>query len=229
MDPFKSVLADAEKQLGSAQLLLRQYRAQPSPDKLVDLHNTIQEISEIIRELTQSIAAVQARPDQFGFSALEIESRIEQVGHINNQVNDIQEALAGIRQDSRRGNGLWNQGEQQRRDETERGAQEAPVLEEDRQMLFQSTMAEQDTILDEVEQTVASLRKQANVMSRELDDQAELIDDFEGRVDSSNDRIRRGMKRVDWVLRNNRDALSSCCIGFLIIVLIILLTLVIIT
>lgn len=229
MDPFKSVLGDAEKQLGSAQLLLRQYRAQPSSEKLADLHNTIQDISEIIRELTESIAVVQARPDQFGFSTIEIESRIEQVGHINNQVNDIQEALAGIRQDSKRSNGLWNDDEQQRRDEAERGAEEAPVSEEDRQMLFQTTIAEQDTILDEVEQTVASLREQANVMTRELDDQADLIDDFELHVDSSNDRIRRGLKRVDWVLRNNRDALSSCFIGLLIVVLIILLVLVVVT
>lgn len=220
MDPFKSVLEDAETQLGSAQLLLRQYRAKQESSKLSDLHNTIQDLSEIIRELTESIAAVQARPDQFGLHPVEIEQRIEQVGHINRQVTDIQEELSRIRAESKYTlpEALTNE-----------VSQENNVSAEDRQMLFQSTIQEQDAMFDEVAQTVANLREQADLMSRELEDQAELIDDFEGYVDNTNDRLKRGIKRVDYILRNNRDCMSSCCIGLLIIVLIILLTLVVVT
>lgn len=219
MDPFKSVLEDAENQLGSAQILLRQYRAKPEASKLADLNNTIQDLSEIIRELTESIAAVQAHPDQFGLHPIEIEQRIEQVGHINRQVTDVQEELSRIRAESK-----YAMPDDFNRDDSD----ENSVSAEDRQMLFQSTIQEQDAMFDEVAQTVANLREQADIMSRELEDQAELIDDFEGYVDNTNDRLKRGIKRVDYVLRNNRDCMSSCCIGLLIVVLIVLLTLVVI-
>jgi len=223
MDPFQSVLKDAQTQLGSAQLLLRQYRANPDPAKLADLHNTIQDLSEVIRELSGSIAAVQMRPEQFGLTSLEVEQRIEQVGQINNQVTDIQEALAGIRSDTReRARSLTSQAPLENLDQV------PDVNDEDRQMLFQTTLKEQDSILGEVEQTVASLRDQANAMTHELDDQAIMIDDFENQVDLSNDRVRRGMNRVNYVLRNNRECMSNCCIILLSVALIILLVLVLI-
>ena len=223
MDPFQSVLKDAQTKLGSAQLLLRQYRANPDPAKLADLHNTIQDLSEVIRELSGSIAAVQMRPEQFGLTSLEVEQRIEQVGQINNQVTDIQEALAGIRSDTReRARSLTSQAPLENLDQV------PDVNDEDRQMLFQTTLKEQDSILGEVEQTVASLRDQANAMTHELDDQAIMIDDFENQVDLSNDRVRRGMNRVNYVLRNNRECMSNCCIILLSVALIILLVLVLI-
>lgn len=219
MDPFKSVLEDAENQLGSAQLLLRQYRTKPESSKLADLNNTIQDLSEIIRELTESIAAVQAQPDQFGLHPVEIEQRIEQVGHINRQVTDVQEELSKIRAEAKYAIP----------DDLNQNDADNNVSAEDRQMLFQSTIQEQDAMFDEVAHTVANLREQADIMSRELEDQAELIDDFEGYVDNTNDRLKRGIKRVDYVLRNNRDCMSNCCIGLLIFVLIVLLAFVVIT
>ena len=222
MDPFGSVLQDAERQLGSAQLQLRQYRAEPRPALLADLQNTIEELMETVRDLSGSIAAVQKQPEEFGLSHVDISLRIDQVGRINNQVTDIQEALARIRDDNR-APAAW---EPEFRSDPE--AQTASVSAEDRQMLFQETIRDQDTILTGVEQTVATLREQANLMSSELQDQAVLIDDFEQQVDHSNDRLRTGMKRVDYVLRNNRECMSNCCIIMLTVALIILLVLVII-
>lgn len=220
MDPFAPVLRDAESQLSASQLLLRQYRAERSPSKLSEVQNTIQDLTETIRELSQSIAAVQSSPEQFGLSSAEIDGRIEQVGHINNQVTDIQEELLAIKSDTRRNTPAVQQ---------EVAIEEPGASEEDRQLLFQSTLQEQDNILDEVERTVINLREQANVMSQELDEQAELIDDFETHVDSTNDRLARGVQRVNWVLKHNRDTASNCCIGLLIVALIILLVLVVVT
>ncbi|GMM49313.1 Tlg1 protein [Starmerella bacillaris] len=226
MDPFAPVLKEAESQLSSAQLKLRQYRSERSASTLNDVHNTIKDLTETIRELSLSIAAVQSSPERFGLSTDEIDRRIEQVGHINNQVTDIQEELAGIKGDSRAFNTTqndpFNSG-------FEGNNENENVTEEDRQLLFQSTLNEQDTILDEVERTVMNLREQANVMSQELDDQADLLDDFETHVDSTNDRISRGVQRVNWILKHNRDTASNCCIGLLIVALVILLVLVVAT
>jgi t-SNARE syntaxin family protein len=82
--------------------------------------------------------------------------------------------------------------------------------------------------LDSVYNTVSSLRDQANVMSRELEDQSYLIEDFDRQVDTAGDKLRRGIKKVDWVIRNNGETLGSCCITMLIVVLIVLLVLVIV-
>lgn len=225
MDPFASVLKDAESQLSSAQLLLRQYRSSRTHDKLMEVQTTVQDLSETIRELSQSIGAVQSSPEQFGLSSAEIDSRIEQVGHINNQVTDIQEELVAIKSEAHQAVA----GDQNQHASAFQEAETEGVSEEDRQLLFQTTLQEQDHILDEVEQTVVNLREQANVMYQELDEQADLLDDFETHVDSTNDRLARGVQRVNWVLKHNRDTASNCCIGLLIVALIVLLVLVVVT
>lgn len=219
MDPFGDVLGEAQSQLSRAQLLLRQYEDDPVQSRLADLNNTIQELTETIHDLSQSNAAVQANPERFGVDHLEVSRRIEQVGHINNQLNDIQHTLSGARK--AHPTGQW----------VEHTAGPAGASAEDndevRQLMYQEAMREQDSVLDSVHDTVNTLREQANVMSRELEDQAFMLDDFTNEADRAGDRLQRGMKRVEWVLANNRETLSSCCIGLLIVVLIILLVLVI--
>lgn len=221
MDPFGDVLGDAEAQLSSAQLQLRQYESEPTREKLMDVNHTLQELVEIVRELSESIAAVQQNPARFGLSQIQINQRIEKVGAINNQITDIQQTLVGIRD---------SVGQQPPTQQSpppinySDGAEDS----ENRQLLYQESIREQDNILDSVYTTVSSLREQANTMGRELEDQAGYIDDFDIQMDRSGDRLRRGMARVDHVLRHNRECLSSCCIVLLVIVLAILLVLVIV-
>lgn len=218
MDPFADVLADAERQLETAQVQLRQYQNEASPGVLTNLNHTIQELTETIHDLSRSIGAVQADPVGFGVDHIEIQNRIKQVGHINTQVSDIQEALAAARR-TRPDLEAW-------RDHPLTG--ETPEeIEAEAEILLQEAIDQQDIVLDSVYNTVSTLRQQATVMTRELEDQAVLLEDFETHVDSTNDRIRMGLKRVDWVLRHNREKLSSCCITLLIITLVVLLVLVI--
>ena len=91
--------------------------------------------------------------------------------------------------------------------------------------MYQEAIASQDNMLDSVYNTVSNLNQQAHIMSQELEDQSNLIEDFERQVDTSQDRLARGMKRVNWVIENNRETLSSCCITLLIVALIVLLVL----
>lgn len=223
-DPFSEALVYAQTGLSRAQLLLRQYEDDPVQTRLADLNNTIQDLTETIHELSQSIALVQANPEEYGLDAVEIGKRIEQVGQINKQLNDIQQTLVHAR--NTRPTGEWT--DHVPGLDPSLPGQDSNGNDEVRQLMYQEAMREQDTVLDSVHTTVNTLREQANVMSRELEDQAFLLDDFSHEADRAGDRLHRGMKRVEWVLANNRETLSSCFITLLIIVLIILLVLVII-
>lgn len=118
--------------------------------------------------------------------------------------------------------------------------------EEQRQM---EIMHEQDQALDGVFQTVGNLRMQADTMGRELEEQAEMLEETDNIADRVGDKLARGMKGIRFVIEKNEgefgwipgksnfpaqyaddmtDRWSSCCIAVLIFVLILLLILVIV-
>lgn len=224
MDPFNQVYADAEAQLTLAEELLAKYEAAPSTNHLADFNNSAQELTETIHDLSQSIGAVQRKPQQFGLVQQEIDDRIAKVAHLNNKLSDLQQAIPRARASTKPTTSTWNVDD----DDIEATAGHGGPNAGASSLMYQDMIDEQDTVLDGVYTTVNSLREQANVMSRELEDQSYLIEDFDRQVETAGDKLRRGMKKVDWVLRNNRETLSSCCITLLILVLIILLVLVII-
>lgn len=219
MDPFQEVLRDAQQQLSSVNKQLGDYELDPAHDKLVDIGNLMQELTETVHDLSQSIAAAQQDPAAFGVDVTEINRRIQQVGQINSQVSDVQQQLADIRQSVK---------PTSQPPPVDEGFETVDMDQGARDMMLQQQVAEQDTILDSVYETVTQLREQANVMGRELEDQAIMLDDFEQQADSTGDRLRQGLRRVDYVLRHNSETLSSCCITLLIIALVILLVLVIV-
>jgi hypothetical protein len=86
-------------------------------------------------------------------------------------------------------------------------------------------MREQDEHLDGVFQTVGNLRRQADDMGRELEEQVEMLEVVDELADRVGGRLATGMDKLKYVMRRNEDRLSSCCIGVLIVVLIMLLIL----
>jgi member of the syntaxin family of t-SNAREs len=224
MDPFSQVYADAEEELATTQRFLKQYQTNPNNNNLLDLNNSAQNLTETIHDLSQSIGVVQSRPSQYGLSHYEIEERITKVGRLNSQLADIQAAIPKVKQVHPNVN-TWSASEENR---ATGATTDADATAAAQSMVYQDIIEEQDTVLDSVYTTVTSLRDQANVMSRELEDQSYLIEDFDRQVDTAGDKLRRGIKKVDWVVRNNRETLSSCCITLLIVVLIVLLVLVLV-
>jgi t-SNARE syntaxin family protein len=221
MDPFNQVYSDAIGQLKSAEQLLDDYRNSPSTFYIEDLNNVVQELVETIHDLSQSTGVVQANPAQFGLSPGDVAQRITQVGNLNSQLTDIQESIAKIRRERKGKAAMGGSGRQQAgEDDNEMSGAGAGNA-----LMYQEAIASQDNMLDSVYNTVSNLNQQAHIMSQELEDQSNLIEDFERQVDTSQDRLARGMKRVNWVIENNRETLSSCCITLLIVVLIVLLVL----
>lgn len=89
-------------------------------------------------------------------------------------------------------------------------------------------MQEQDRHLDGVFHTVGNLRRQADDMGRELEEQNEMLEVVDDLADRVGNRLQIGMSKLGYVMRKNEDRLSSCCIAVLIFVLILLLVLLLI-
>ncbi|ANB11369.1 Tlg1p [Sugiyamaella lignohabitans] len=239
MDPFNQVYADAQAQLIATEKLLAKYQSEPTNNHLIDVNNCAQELVETIHDLSQSIGVVQQTPSQFGVTEHEVNDRISKVALLNNKLADIQQVIPRTKAAAHPDVSTWNSGNG---DSGAAAAATGPAGDAapaaspyqgnggglESNLMYQDMIQEQDTVLDSVFTTVNSLREQANVMSRELEDQSYLIEDFDRQVDTAGDRLRRGLKKVDWVVKNNRETLSSCCITLLIVVLIILLVLVIV-
>ncbi|CAN6634003.1 t-SNARE affecting a late Golgi compartment protein 1 [Trichomonascus vanleenenianus] len=215
MDPFSQVYEDAQNQLSNTHQLLERYQRTPTEHHLLDLNNATQELIETIHDLSQSIGAVQSQPGQFGLNEHEIGDRIAKVALLNNRLSDIQETVGRVKK-THPSTATWNDDSTGNIAETGEGQMS--------NLLYQDIIEEQDQVLDSVYSTVNNLREQADYMSRELEDQSYLIEDFDRQVDTAGDKLRRGLKRVNWIVEN-QETLSSCCITMLIVALIVLLIL----
>ncbi len=71
---------------------------------------------------------------------------------------------------------------------------------EQRQM---EIMNEQDQALDGVFQTVGNLRQQADTMGRELEEQAELLEDTDTIAERVGGKLAKGMKGIRFVIERN--------------------------
>lgn len=89
-------------------------------------------------------------------------------------------------------------------------------------------LKQQDEQLDSVFHTVGNLRQQADDMGRELEEQTGMLQDVETVTDRVSGRLAGGMKKMNRLVKENEDGLSSCCIAVLIFVLILLLLLVLV-
>lgn len=82
---------------------------------------------------------------------------------------------------------------------------EYEAFEQQRQV---EMMHEQDEALDGVFQTVGSLRRQADDMGRELEEQGEMLEDVDTLADRVGGKLQGGIKKVGWVIRKN-EGLST--------------------
>lgn len=80
-------------------------------------------------------------------------------------------------------------------------------FEEQRQM---EMMAEQDEQLDGVFRTVGNLRLQADTMGRELEEQADILDDVDQVTDRVGGKLQTGLKKIGYVIRKNEGECYYC-------------------
>ena len=86
-------------------------------------------------------------------------------------------------------------------------------------------LQEQDEHLDSIHKTMQTLHLHAQTMGQELEDQGQLLDELDENFDSLTNKVQRGRRQLEWVYENNKEKVNDCCIGLLIVALIVLLVL----
>lgn len=196
-----------------------------------ELESTLQDLTQDLEDLVESVKAVEHDPYRFGLEIDEVERRRRLVKEVGDEVENMRKELQRTVHDAQN-NALPDP------DSFEDDEDHYAQFEQERQL---EMLHEQDQALDGVFQTVGNLRQQADDMGRELEEQGELLDDVDNVADRVGGKLQTGLKRMGHVIRKNEgkwsffwhgksanvtaDRWSSCCIGVLIFVLILLLVL----
>ncbi|KAK3374070.1 t-SNARE [Lasiosphaeria ovina] len=243
-DPFLQVQRDVLSQLSSARPLFTSYlrirsltTSAASPELAsarADLESALAAVAEDLADLVESVKAVEGDPAQYGLDAGEVTRRKRLVQEVGGEIEDMREELAKTVSQQAVGGGPGGRRGAGRSDlpdpsafaiadgDTDGGDDYTAEFEQQQQEVM---MREQDQHLDGVFQTVGNLRRQADTIGRELEEQVEMLEVVDNLADRVGGRLQTGMEKLRYVVRRNEDRLSSCCIGVLIIVLIVLLVL----
>ncbi|KAL7625522.1 hypothetical protein AAE478_004742 [Parahypoxylon ruwenzoriense] len=209
-----------------------------------DLEQALSALAEDLADLVASVQAAESDPARYGLSAHEVTRRKRLVEEVGGEVEDMREELGSS--SSAGGNQSTAASKTSAAARAARAAADGDLphpsafaLDEDanaggdgdhnyaefehRQQL--KMMRDQDEQLDGVFVTVGNLRRQADDMGRELEEQVEMLETVDTLADRVGGRLQTGMQKLGYVMRKNEDRYSSCCIAVLITVLIILLVL----
>jgi DNA repair exonuclease SbcCD ATPase subunit len=183
-----------------------------------ELESALSSLADDLADLVASVQAVESEPAQFGLSAHEVTRRKRLVQEVGGEIDDMHDELAKRvdASDLPDPNAFAIDGD---------GDDNYAEFEQQQQM---EIMHEQDQHLDGVFQTVGNLRRQADDMGRELEEQREMLEDVDNIADRVQSRLAVGVQKLGHVMRQNEDRYSSCCIAVLIFVLIVLLVLLLI-
>lgn len=230
-DPFLQVQQDVLTQLDQTRSLFSSYVRirslnTTSPELASarsDLETALSSLAEDLADLVESVTAIESNPEQYGISTAEATRR-------KRLVQDVGDEIGNMRQELQKKLGPAAAGDSDLPDPNafniaDGDDDDYAAFEQQQQV---EMMREQDQHLDGVFQTVGNLRRQADDMGRELEEQREMLEVVDNVADRVGGRLQTGMSKLQHVMRRNEDRLSSCCIAVLIMVLIILLVLLLI-
>ncbi|KAL1625675.1 hypothetical protein SLS54_003147 [Diplodia seriata] len=249
-DPFLQVqadvlaLLDTTRPLFQSYLRIRSSASSAANPELVEarqeLEQALTDLSADLQDLVDSVRAVERDPYRFGLEIDEVERRRRLVEDVGREVEGMRAELvktistsaaaaaggAGKGKDAANNNpDVLPDPDGFEEDDEMMGDDAYAAMEQERQM---ELMQEQDQALDGVFRTVGNLRLQADEMGRELEEQGGILSEVDTVADRVGGKLQSGLKRVGWVIRQNEDKYSSCCIAVLIFVLIVILVLLIV-
>ncbi|KAL6807370.1 t-SNARE [Trichoderma sp. SZMC 28013] len=233
-DPFLQVQQDVLSQISSIRPLFASYlrirslaSSSTSPELIsarTELETALSSLAEDLADLVASVQAIESNPSQFGVSDHEASRRKRLVQEVGAEIQDMREELNKNIAGGKGGNGDLPDPSSFQIGEGDGG----DAYNEFEQQQQVEMMQEQDRHLDGVFHTVGNLRRQADDMGRELEEQNEMLEVVDDLADRVGNRLQIGMSKLGYVMRKNEDRLSSCCIAVLIFVLILLLVLLLI-
>ncbi|TFB04053.1 t-SNARE [Trichoderma ghanense] len=235
-DPFLQVQQDVLSQISSIRPLFASYlrirslaSSSTSPELTsarAELESALSSLAEDLADLVASVQAIESNPSQFGISDHEASRRKRLVQEVGAEIQDMREELNKniVAAAAGKGGDLPDPSSFA----IAEGGDGGDAYNEFEQQQQVEMMQEQDRHLDGVFHTVGNLRRQADDMGRELEEQNEMLEVVDDLADRVGNRLQTGMAKLQYVMRKNEDRLSSCCIAVLIFVLILLLVLLLI-
>jgi chromosome segregation ATPase len=201
-------LLNTARPLFASYLRIRSLAPSPASPELVqsrnELESTLQDLSSDLRDLIESVKAVEHDPYRYGIEIDEVERRRRLVEEVGGEVEDMREELAKTvaSADQRRGQTASSGAlpHPSAFDSLENQGDEYAAFEQQRQL---EIMHEQDEALDGVFQTVGNLRQQADVMGRELVEQEELLNETHDAADRVEGRLQTGLKKMGMIMKKN--------------------------
>lgn len=211
-DPFEEAQADVlsllqqTRPLLSSYLRIRSSASSPTSPELVEarqeLQSNLTDLSADLQDLVDSVKAVEGDPYKYGLDVAEVSRRRRLVEDVGKEIEEMHQQLNETvhAADAKKGKApLAHPDSFGDMDEDEQDDGYG-AWEEQRQM---EMMHEQDEALDGVFQTVGNLRAQADTMGRELEEQAELLEDTENITDRVGGKLQTGMKKIRYVIEKN--------------------------
>ncbi|TPX08191.1 uncharacterized protein E0L32_001766 [Thyridium curvatum] len=217
-DPFLQVQQDVLAQLSSTRPLFSSYlrirsltNTATSPELASarsDLESALSSLGEDLADLVESVRAVESDPSQFGLDAGEVARRKRLVQEVGGEIEDMRDELAKRIDSSAAGAGKGkgsSSGAGGTSDlpdpnafaiadgEGEGDDDDYAAFEQQQQVQM---MREQDQHLDGVFQTVGNLRRQADDMGRELEEQREMLEVTDNLADRVGGRLQTGMQKL---------------------------------
>lgn len=203
-------LLDTTRPLFNSYLRIRSSASSPTSPELVEarseLESTLQDLSLDLKDLIDSVKAVEHDPYRYGLEIDEVERRRHLVEDVAAEVEDMHTELAKTVQDAQskgkaRADALPDPNDFDDDEDDGYGA-----FEQQRQ---EQIMHDQDEALDDVFKTVGNLRAQADTMGRELEEQADLLDDVDNVADRVGGKLQNGLKKIGWVIKKNEGKLCA--------------------
>ncbi|KAI0122830.1 SNARE domain-containing protein [Xylariales sp. AK1849] len=256
-DPFLQVQQEVLTQLQQTRPLFASYlrirslsstTTEPGPELASarsDLGSALSSLAEDLADLVESVKAIESNPAHYGVSTSELKRRQRLVQEVGGEVEDMREELGKVIGSAGGGRGRRESTNARAaraaasgdlpdpnafaiHDGDERGSEDSNYVAEFEHQQQQTMMREQDEQLDGVFMTVGNLRRQADDMGRELEEQREMLEVVDNLADRVGGRLQTGMAKMSYIVRKNEDRWSGCCIAVLITVLIMLLVLLLI-
>lgn len=197
-------LLNNSRPLFASYLRIRSSASSANTPELIDARNeleeTLQDLSSDLQDLVESVKAVEHDPYRYGIELDEVERRRKLVADVGAEVEEMRkELLKTVHEAQAKGKGGFNNDVLPDPDSFD-DQDEYAAFEQERQL---EIMNEQDEALDGVFRTVGNLRQQANDMGRELEEQAEILEDVDNVADRVGGKLQTGIKKVGYVLRKN--------------------------
>ncbi|KAF3927763.1 Syntaxin-10 [Orbilia brochopaga] len=217
-DPFIQVQQDVTallstaRQLFSSYLRIRSLASSRTSPELTSAHNELEgalaDLEIDLEDLRLAVSEGERDPYRFGLEVEAVAKRRRWLKEVEGEISDMKEELG------KEGKAIGSS-TRSRTPQITTSYEEDNVPGDDSYAQFeqlhqQEVMRNQDEQLESVYRTVGNLRMQANDMSRELEDQAVIIDETDAMAERVEGKLKKGMRNLTEFARANEGKAAFC-------------------